>query len=242
MRECRSEGFQALAFGTVAFLGAIAVWSEITLCSFHLTSVAKLLQTITLAWAVKCWADESVGAAQDYARLLAAGLAFSIAGDFFLMGILDRESRAVLATGILSFTFTQMFYARALHRVGNRPSAAQFALFMIAFPLLAIANHWTLQVPLNLAFGSAAYTIFLGVSVAYATAGLRNENLPFGCRRAAALGAWLFALTDGFLPVVLYGPQAGIQIPHLGLWVYQAYVISQCFYALSAFWLESTEA
>jgi uncharacterized membrane protein YhhN len=241
MRGRRSEGLQPLVFGTVAFLGAAAVCGEVSLDSFHLTSAAKLLQTITLAWGVKAWADDSVGAARDYARLLAAGLAFSIAGDFFLMGIFNRESRAVLATGTLSFVFTQVFYTRALHRVGTRPSPPLVAGFAIALALLADASRWVLHVPPDLALGSAAYAIFLGVTVAYATAGLRNEDLPLGSRRAAALGAWIFAATDGLLPVVLYGPKAGIQVPHLGLWVYQAYILSQCFFALSAFRLMSTE-
>jgi hypothetical protein len=78
-------------------------------------------------------------------------------------------------------------------------------------------------------------------SRSHATAGLRNENLPVAPRRAAAIGAWLFAITDGLLPVVVFGRGAGINVPHLGLWVYQAYIVSQCFFALSAFRLRSTE-
>jgi hypothetical protein len=78
----------------------------------------------------------------------------------------------------------------------------------------------------------------LGITVAHATAG-PNESPRAG--RAAAIGAWIFAITDGLLPVVVFGPAAGIDVPHLGLWVYQAYIVSQCFFALSAFRLRSTE-
>jgi hypothetical protein len=177
-----------------------------------------------------------------YARWLGLGLVLSISGDFFLMGILDLQSRWVLAAGVISFAFTQAFYLIALRRVGTRaPLLAVFA-FAAAFFLLALGNHWTLRVPLDLALGAGVYSIFLGAMTCYATAGLRNEHLPVLSRRAAALGAWLFVLTDALLPVVLFGEGAGINLPHLRLWVYEAYIVSQCFFALSAFALKSTEA
>ncbi len=229
-------------FGTVVFLGLIALWGELILKAFALTCGAKLLQTATLAWAVKVWSDRSVGLARTYTRWLALGLAFSISGDFFLMGILDRGSRWILALGVLSFAFTQVFYLIALRRVGTRPAPLAIILFGAVFFLLALANHWTLRVPLDLALGAGAYSILLGAMACHATVGLRNEHLPVESRRAAALGAWLFVVTDALLPVVLFGEGAGITIPHLGLWVYQAYIVSQCFFALSAFVLRSTEA
>jgi hypothetical protein len=229
-------------FGTVAFLGLIALWGELVLEAFALTCGAKLLQTATIAWAVKVWSDRSEGLARTYARWLALGLAFSLSGDFFLMGILDRGSRWVLALGVLSFAFTQVFYLIALRRVGTRPARLAIILFAAVFFLLAIANHWTLRLPLDLALGSGIYSILLGAMACHATAGLRNQHLPIESRRAAALGAWLFVVTDALLPVVLFGEGVGIAIPQLGFWVYQTYIISQCFFALSAFGLKSTEA
>jgi hypothetical protein len=228
-------------FGTVVFLGLIAVWGELVLGAFALTCGAKLLQTATLTWAVKVWSDRSVGLARTYSRWLALGLAFSVSGDFFLMGILDRGNRWVLALGVLSFALTQVFYLIALRRVGARPARLAIILFAAVFFLLAMANHWTLRLPLVLALGAGVYSILLGAMACHATAGLRNEHLPAESRRAAALGAWLFVVTDALLPVVVFGGGVGIAVPHLGLWVYQAYIVSQGFFALSAFVLRSTE-
>ena len=241
----------ANVFATVAFLGIAAFWGETVLGSFPLTAAAKLLQTITLAWAVRAWSETSVGPSREYARLLSAGLAFSILGDFFVMfgTVVPHGARdpslllrpRLLAAGVLAFTLTQVFYTRAMRRVGSVPSRVALAGVPAAFAILAFASHWTLRMPLPLAAGSALYALFLGVTVAHASAGLRNEDLPVPARRAAALGAWLFAITDGLLPVVIFGPGAGLDVPRLGLWTYQAYIVSQCFFALSAFWLRSTE-
>lgn len=229
----------ATIFGTIALLGMAAVWGELVLESFPLTSAAKLLQTATLTWAMKIWWDRSQGRARRYAGGLALGLAFSIAGDFFLMGILDRESRLVLGLGVVSFAFTQIFYTLALRAVGTRPSFLALSGFAGAFFLLAMGNHWTLAVPIDLTIGSAIYSIFLGVMACHATVGLRNENLPWDSRRVAAAGAWIFVATDALLPLILFGEGAGIALPHLGLWVYQAYIVSQCLFTLSAFGLQS---
>jgi hypothetical protein len=244
----------ANVFATVAFLGIAAFWGETVLGSFPFTAAAKLLQTITLAWAVRAWSETSVGASREYARLLGAGLAFSILGDFFVMfatavprgaevdpSLIPPLRPRLLAAGVLAFALTQVFYTRAMRRVGSVPSWTALAGIPAAFALLALANHWTLRMPLPLAAGAAVYALFLGVTVAHASAGLRNEDLPFPARRAAALGAWIFAITDGLLPVVIFGPGAGVDIPHLGLWTYQAYIVSQSFFALSAFRLRSTE-
>ena len=228
-------------FATVAFLGIAAVWGEIALAAPPVTAAAKLLQTVTLAWGVKCWADDSLAASRDYARGIAAGLAFSALGDFFMMIGAHGLRAPALAAGTLAFAFTQLFYSRALRRVGSPPGVGLLALVAAAFAAFAATSHVTLGVPALLAAGAAVYALLLGVTVAYATAGLRNEDLPVAPRRAAALGAWLFAITDGLLPVVLFGPAAGLDLPHLGLWVFQAYVVSQCFFALSAFRLRSME-
>ena len=228
-------------FATVAFLGIAAFWGEVVLGALPLTAAAKLLQTVTLAWGVKCWADDSIGASHDYARGIAAGLAFSIFGDFLMMVGTHSLRTPALAAGTLAFAFTQIFYTRALRRVGSRPAPWLLAALPAAFAVLAASGRVTLRVPVPLAAGAAVYAVLLGVTVAHATAGGRNEDLPFAARRAAAIGAWLFAVTDGLLPVVVFGPAAGIDVPHLGLWVYQAYIVSQCFFALSAFRLRSTE-
>lgn len=228
-------------FATVAFLGIAAFWGEVVLGALPLTAAAKLLQTVTLAWGVRCWADDSIGASRHYARGIAAGLAFSILGDLFMMIGTHGPRTPALAAGTLAFAFTQIFYTRALRRVGSRPAPLLLAALPAAFAALAASGHVTLRVPLPLAAGASAYAILLGVTVAHAMAGLRNEHLPLAVPRAAAIGAWLFAITDGLLPVVIFGPAAGINVPHLGLWVYQAYIVSQCFFALSAFRLRSPE-
>ncbi len=228
-------------FATVAFLGIAAFWGEVVVGALALTSAAKLLQTVTLAWGVQCWASDSLAASRDYARRIAAGLAFSIFGDFFMMIGVHAHRPSALAAGVLAFAFTQLFYTRALRRVGSRPAPALLLGLPAIFAALAASGRLTLGLPNAFVAGGALYAILLGVTVAHATAGLRNDVLPFAARRAAARGAWLFAITDGLLPLVVFGPAVGIDVPHLGLWVYQAYIVSQCFFALSAFRLRSTE-
>lgn len=228
-------------FASVAFLGIAAFWGEVVVGALPLTAAAKLLQTVTLAWGVKCWADDSVGASREYARGIAAGLAFSILGDLLILIAIHGRRTPALAAGTLAFAFTQLFYARALWRVGSRPGPVLLAALPAAFAAFAASGRVTLGLGIPIAAGAGAYALLLGITVAAATAGLRNEDLPLAPRRAAAIGAWLFAITDGLLPLVVFGPAAGINVPHLGLWVYQAYIVSQCFFALSAFRLRSTE-
>jgi uncharacterized membrane protein YhhN len=169
-----------------------------------------------------------------YGQAIAAGLAFALAGDFFLMLPGDH-----FLWGLICFLLTHCAYIYALTR-DARP-AARFSVFagFAALALLMVAGLWN-AVPVGMRLPVAVYAAALAFMAAQAAS--RASQMPPGTparatARLAAIGGVLFLISDTLLA---YG-RFRWTIPGQSLWVLGSYYMAQWLFARSTFALSPAE-
>ncbi len=165
-------------------------------------------------------------ATNSYGRAIAAGLAFAVAGDVFLMLPGDH-----FLQGLVCFLLTHCAYIYALTRdarpLGRWPIFAGFA----AVALLMVAGLWN-AVPGVMRLPVALYAAALAFMAAQAMS--RARQIPQGTPAAAAahlaaIGGVFFLISD---TILAYGRFRWI-IPGQSLWVLGSYYLAQWLFARS---------
>jgi uncharacterized membrane protein YhhN len=161
-----------------------------------------------------------------YARAIAAGLVFAVAGDIFLMLPGDH-----FLFGLVCFLVTHCIYIYALTR--DAPFAGRWPIFagFTALALLMVAGLWN-AVPAALRLPVALYATAIAVMAAQAVS--RASQMPQGtpaaaAARLAAIGGVFFMISD---TILAYGRFRWI-IPGQSLWVLGTYYIAQWLFARS---------
>jgi uncharacterized membrane protein YhhN len=146
--------------------------------------LAKPLASAAFLWAALAWGALDSG----FGRWLAGGLACCAAGDVLLI---PRASRPSLRAGMLAFGLGHACFAAAFAWQGVAPAAG--ALGAVAAAAL-VAAVWRWLRPHLGAADRRAVPLYLGaIGLMLATAtGAAAHGAPW----PAALGAWLFALSD----------------------------------------------
>lgn len=170
-----------------------------------------------------------------YGRAIGVGLAFSAAGDFFLMLPGDY-----FVSGVVCFLLTHCAYIYALTR-DARP-AGRWPIFVgfVAVGLLMVAGLWS-ALPVGMRLPVAVYAAALTFMAAQAVS--RASQMPQGTRasamaRLAAIGGVLFFTSD---MILAYGRFRWI-IPVQSLWVLGTYYIAQWLFARSTYAISRAEA
>lgn len=163
-----------------------------------------------------------------YGRTIAAGLAFALAGDVFLMLPGDY-----FLWGLVCFLLTHCAYIYALTRdtrpAGRWPIFAGFA----AVALLMVAGLWN-ALPDVMRLPVTIYAAALAFMAAQAAS--RASEMPPGTparatARLAAIGGVFFLISD---TILAYGRFRWI-IPAQSLWVLGFYYIAQWLFARSTY-------
>lgn len=160
-----------------------------------------------------------------YRRAIAAGLAFALAGDAFLMLPGDR-----FLWGLVCFLLTHCAYIYALTRDARPGEWPIFAGFAVV-ALLMVAGLWN-AVPAAMRLPVALYAAALAFMAAQAVS--RASRMPRGtpageAARLAAMGGVLFLISD---TILAYG-RFRWTIPGQSLWVLGSYYIAQWLFARS---------
>jgi uncharacterized membrane protein YhhN len=161
-----------------------------------------------------------------YARAIAVGLVFAVAGDVFLMLPGDH-----FLSGLVCFLLTHCVYILALTR--DAPFAGRWPIFagFAALALLMVAGLWN-AVPAAMRLPVAIYAAAIACMSAQAVS--RASQMPKGtpaaaAARLAAIGGVFFLISD---TILAYGRFRWI-IPGQSLWVLGSYYIAQWLFARS---------
>lgn len=160
-----------------------------------------------------------------YGRAIAAGLAFALAGDVFLMLPGDH-----FLWGLICFLLTHCAYIYALTRDARPRGWPIFAGFAVV-ALLMVAGLWN-AVPAAMRLPVAVYAAALAFMAAQAVsrASRMAQGEPGGATaRLAAVGGVFFLVSD---TILAYG-RFRWSIPGQPLWVLGSYYIAQWLFARS---------
>ena len=196
----------------IEFAALATVTSAAGLVDLHRV-FKPLTMVIAILWVVQ--RSEGTWLSSRFHRLLIAGLAFSLAGDAFLM------FNGFFIPGLVSFLIAHLFYT-ALYKQGQNwfPSRAAL-LATLLFGGAMYAFLWLGGLPAALRIPVLAYVTVIALMAAQAIG--RAKVLRDSAAVGVAIGAGFFMLGDTLLAISRFVSP----LPMAQLWVLSTYYLAQ---------------